>query len=70
MAGYKNSTDLYDAGYAIQQYDISREKRTWRHKDKIFITPYEIPVEKMMWNGHLMEFLKMEKNDEFINTIN
>ena len=60
----KSSQELYDAGYAIQQYDISREKRTWRHKDKIFTTPCDVPVEKMMWNGHLMDFLKMEKTDE------
>jgi hypothetical protein len=66
----KSSQEMYDEGYAIPQYDISRVTRTWRYKDKIFTTPYDVPVEKMMWNGHLMEFLKMEKNDEFINTIN
>jgi len=60
----KSSQELYDAGYAIQQYDISTVKRTWRYKDKIFTTPYDVPVEKIMWNGHLMEFLKMEKTDE------
>jgi hypothetical protein len=64
MAGYKNLTELYDAGYAIQQYDISTVKRTWRYKDKIFTTPYDVPVEKIIWNGHLMDFLKMEKTDE------
>ena len=66
----KSAQEMYDAGYAVQQYDISTVKRTWRHKDKIFTTLYDIPVEKIMWNGHLMEFLKMEKTDEFINTIN
>jgi len=66
----KSSQEMYDEGYAIPQYDISTVKRTWRYKDKIFTTPYDAPVEKIMWNGHLMEFLKMEKNDEFINTIN
>jgi len=60
----KSSQELYDAGYAVQQYDISTVKRTWRYKDKIFTTPYDVPVEKIMWNGHLMEFLKMEKTDE------
>lgn len=60
----KSSQEMYDAGYAIPQYDISRVKRTWRHKEKIFTTPYDVPVEKMMWNGHLMDFLKMEKTDD------
>jgi hypothetical protein len=35
-----------------------------RYKDKIFTTPHDVPVEKMMWNGHLMDFLKMENTDE------
>ena len=60
----KSSQEMYDEGYAIPQYDISTVKRTWRYKDKIFTTPYDVPVEKKMWNGHLMEFLKMEKTDE------
>jgi hypothetical protein len=60
----KSAQEMYDAGYAIQQYDISTVKRTWRYKDKIFTTPYDVPVEKMMWNGHLMEFLKMENTHE------
>ena len=60
----KSSQEMYDEGYAIPQYDISTVKRTWRYKDKIFTTPYDVPVEKMMWNEHLMEFLKMEKTDE------
>jgi len=60
----KSSQEMYDAGYAIPQYDISNVKRTWRHKEKIFTTPYDVPVEKMMWNGHLMDFLKMEKVDD------
>jgi hypothetical protein len=60
----KSSQEMYDAGYALPQYDISRVKRTWKYKDKIFTTPYDVPVEKMMWNGHLMDFLKMEKTNE------
>ena len=59
---------MYDAGYAIPQYDISRVKRTWRHKDKIFTTPNDVPVETMMVNGHLMQCLPMEKVDEYVET--
>jgi hypothetical protein len=57
----KSSQELYDAGYALPQYDISRVKRTWRHKEKIFTTPYDVPVETVMVNGHLMQCLPMEK---------
>jgi hypothetical protein len=60
----KSSQEIFDAGYAIPQYDISRVKRTWRHKEKIFTTPYDVPVETVMWNGHLMDFLKMEQIDD------
>lgn len=59
----KSSQELYDAGYAIPQYDISRVKRTWRHKEKIFTTLYDVPVETVMVNGYLMQCLPMEKVD-------
>ena len=63
MSKYKNSAELYDAGYAIPQYDILTTTRTWRHKDKIFTTLYDVPVETVMWNGHLMDVLSIEKTD-------
>jgi len=56
----KSLQELYDAGYAIPQYDISRVKRTWRHKEKIFTTPYDVPVETVMVNGHLMQCLPIK----------
>jgi hypothetical protein len=65
MRGYKNSTELYEAGYAIPQYDISTTTtRTWRHKDKIFTTPHDVPVQTVMWNARSMDVLPMEKTDE------
>ena len=60
----KSSQEIFDAGYAIPQYDISRVKRTWRHKEKIFTTPYDVPVETVMVNGYLMQCLPMEKVDD------
>jgi hypothetical protein len=60
----KSLPEMYDAGYAIPQYDISNVKRTWRHKDKSFTTPYDVPVETVMVNGHLMQCLPMEKVDD------
>ena len=64
MRGYKNSTELYDAGYAIPQYDISTTTRTWRYQDKIFTTLCDVPVETVMWNARSMDVLPMEKTDE------
>ena len=60
----KSSQELYDAGYAIPTLPALKDSRTWKYKDKIFTTPNDVPVEKMMWNGHLMDFLKMEKTDD------
>ena len=58
----KSSQELYDAGYAIPQYDISRVKRTWRHKDKIFTTP--IDVKTLTLDGVPYPVLPMEKDDD------
>ena len=67
LKAFKNSTELFDAGYAVQQYDISTVKRTWRYKDKIFTTPYDVPVETIMLNQYPMQVLPKEQIDEFIN---
>jgi hypothetical protein len=67
MNGYKNLAELYDAGYAVQQYDISTVKRTWRYKDKIFTTPYDVPVETVTLHKHPMQVLPKEQIDEWIN---
>lgn len=58
----KSSQELYDAGYAIPQYDISREKRTWKYKDKIFTTP--IDVKTLTLDGLPFPVLPMEKVDD------
>lgn len=65
MDGYKNSAELYAAGYAVQQYDISPVKRTWRYKGKIFETPYDVPVETIMYKSkYPMQVLPKEQIDE------
>ena len=66
MNGYKNSAELYAAGYAVQQYDISTVKRTWRYKDKIFTTPYDVSVETIMLNQYPMQVLPKEQIDASI----
>jgi hypothetical protein len=58
---FKSSAELFDAGYAVQQYDISTVMRTWRYKDKTFTTPYDVPVETVMWNELPMQVLPMTK---------
>jgi hypothetical protein len=59
----KSSQEVYEAGYAIPQYDISREKRTWRFKDKTFTTP--IDVKTLTLDGLPFHVLPMEKVDEW-----
>jgi len=59
----KSSQEVYEAGYAIPQYDISRTMRTWRFKDKIFTTP--IDVKTLTLDGLPFPVLPMEKVDEW-----
>ena len=59
----KSSQELYDAGYALPQYDISREKRTWKYKDKIFTTP--IDVKTLTLDGLPFPVLTKEQVDEW-----
>jgi len=58
----KSSQELYDAGYALPQYDISRVKRTWKYKDTIFTTP--IDVKTLTLDGVPFPVLPMEKVDD------
>jgi len=53
---------MYDAGYALPQYDISRVKRTWKYKDTIFTTP--IDVKTLTLDGVPFPVLPMEKVDD------
>jgi len=66
LTKFNNSQELYDAGYAVQQYDISTVKRTWRYKDKIFTTPYDVPVEVVMRNNFPMQVLPKKQIDKSI----
>lgn len=59
----KSSQELYDAGYAIPQYDISRTMRTWRFKDKTFTTP--IDVKTLTLDGVPFPVLTKEQVDEW-----
>jgi len=59
----KSSQEIFDAGYAIPQYDISKVKRTWRHKDKTFTTP--IDVKTLTLDGVPFPVLTKEQVDEW-----
>ena len=59
----KSSQELYDAGYALPQYDISRTMRTWRFKDKTFTTP--IDVKTLTLDGVPFPVLTKEQVDEW-----
>lgn len=62
-----SSQELYDAGYALPQYDISRVKRTWKYKDTIFTTP--IDVKTLTLDGLPFPVLTKEQVDEWTNKI-
>ena len=60
MKHFKSSQEVYEAGYAMPQYDISRVKRTWRHKEKIFTTLYDVEVEKVQLPNFQIEVMRCE----------
>ena len=60
MKHFKSSQEVYDAGYAIPQYDISRVKRTWRYKDKTFTTPMDVEVEKVQLTHFQIDVMPCE----------
>jgi hypothetical protein len=60
MKHFKSSLEVYDAGYAIPQYDISRIMRTWRYKDKTFTTPTGVEVEKVQLTDFQIDVLPCE----------
>ena len=60
MKHFKSSQEVYDAGYAIPQYDISRIMRTWRYKDKTFTTPTGVEVEKVQLKDFQIDVLPCE----------
>ena len=38
----KSSQEIFDAGYAIQVYDISTTHRTWVFRNERFTTPMDV----------------------------
>ena len=55
--------DAYAAGYALPWYSVERTTRSWRHKDHIFTTPVDVPVERVNLAGQVFAALHMDKNE-------
>lgn len=41
------SQEIYEAGYALPIYNISRTERWWRYKDKVFSTPIDVKTKEI-----------------------
>ena len=42
-----NSQEIYDAGYAIPVYNVSKTQRFWRYKDNVFATPIDVETKEI-----------------------
>jgi hypothetical protein len=38
---------IYEKGYAIPVYNVSRTERWWRYKDKLFTTPIDVKTKEL-----------------------
>ena len=60
MKCFDKSADVYAAGYALPYYWIDSDVRSWRYKDNIFVTPIDVPVERVSLAGQVLAALQME----------
>ena len=60
MKCFDKSADAYAAGYALPYYWIDSDVRSWRHKDNIFVTPIDVPVERVSLAGQVLAALHMD----------
>jgi len=42
-----NSQEIYEAGYAIAVYNVSKTERWWRYGDRVFATPVNVKTEEI-----------------------
>ena len=63
MKCFDKSADVFAAGYALPWYSVERTTRAWRHKDHIFTTPVDVPVERVSLGGDELDALRMNKNE-------
>ena len=60
MKCFDKSADFYAAGYALPYYWIDSDVRSWRYKDNIFVTPIDVPVERVSLAGQVLAALHMD----------
>jgi hypothetical protein len=60
MKQFDKSADFYAAGYALPWYSVECATRAWRHKDNIFTTPIDVPVERVILADRPVAALLME----------
>jgi hypothetical protein len=41
------SQEIYEAGYAIPVYNISKTQRFWRYRDKVLKTPMDVETKEI-----------------------
>ena len=51
MKRFDKSDEVFEAGYALPWYSVERTTRAWRHKNNIFTTPVDVPVERVILGG-------------------
>lgn len=61
MKQFDSSKDVYDAGYALPSYSIERNTRAWQHRDQVFTTPVSTAVEQVLFAGHVLDVLPVDK---------
>ena len=64
MKCFDKSADVFAAGYALPWYSVERTTRAWRHKDHIFTTPVDAPVERVSLGGDELDALHMERHKQ------
>jgi len=54
---FERVQDVFDAGYAWPHYSIETKTRAWRYKDHVYNTDRLVPVEKILFNGEVIDVL-------------
>lgn len=57
MKKFERVKDVFDAGYAWPHYSIETKTRAWRYKDHVYNTDRLVPVEKILFNGEVIDVL-------------
>jgi hypothetical protein len=60
MKRFDTSAEVFAAGYALPYYWIDSDVRSWRYRDNIFVTPIDVPVERVNLADRVLAVLHME----------